>query len=67
MTCIKLVKDDSCSSNPRRNEGTCFLSGQPEQFNCQCPPDYYGDYCELVAKSITLRINHIVEHRDVVV
>lgn len=37
-----------CESVNCTNGGTCVLSDRPDIFRCDCPPEFKGDFCEVM-------------------
>ncbi|KAL9959813.1 hypothetical protein ACROYT_G033169 [Oculina patagonica] len=46
---INITAADNCASSPCRNSGNC--SSFPGGYNCTCPPEFFGDNCEIVCSA----------------
>ncbi len=44
---VEEVCEDPCLPDPCENGGTCEASpGSDHQYECDCPPQHYGEHCE---------------------
>jgi hypothetical protein len=49
---------DQCSSNPCKNNGTCYASTSDiTKVNCLCNQDYYGEFCQSGKETIEFTVN----------
>ena len=61
------MQSDRCVTGACENNGSCFVTSQPESVFCLCSEHFYGSKCQWRKAQMQLTINGTVDHTAVVV